>query len=242
VLAERELTLIGAFVPVDFSDRAAHEAGVETALRTGELLAEAAGSTPLLILADENGKRSIRTENAGRIQAEHGLSSAKWGVFTQGVERVATEVRDQVGLRTVFHHHCAGFVETPGEIDSLLRRTDPQLVGLCLDTGHCRFGGGDPLRLLATHGPRIWHVHFKDHDPSVAAEARAQERDYFAALRQGVFCELGRGDVDFPSVRDALEQLGYRGWIVVEQDVLPNTGSPLESARANRSYLREIGL
>jgi inosose dehydratase len=57
-----------------------------------------------------------------------------------------------------------------------------------------------------------------------------------------VFCELGRGDVDFRGVAGTLERIGYRGWVVVEQDVLPEMGSPLESALANRGYLREIGL
>jgi inosose dehydratase len=57
-----------------------------------------------------------------------------------------------------------------------------------------------------------------------------------------VFCELGRGSVDFPGVLAALEEIGYDGWIVVEQDVLPGMGTPRESARRNRDYLRTIGI
>jgi inosose dehydratase len=116
------------------------------------------------------------------------------------------------------------------------------VVGLCLDTGHCRFGGGDPLSLLDRYASRVWHVHLKDHDPAIAAQARDEGWDYFAAVRNGLFCELGKGDVDFPGLRGAMERLDYHGWVVVEQDVLPDMGEPLESARANRSYLREIGL
>jgi inosose dehydratase len=58
----------------------------------------------------------------------------------------------------------------------------------------------------------------------------------------GVFCELGRGDVDFPGVVKALQNIGYGGWIVVEQDVLPGMGTPKESAHRNREYLKSIGL
>ena len=58
----------------------------------------------------------------------------------------------------------------------------------------------------------------------------------------GVFCELGRGCVDFPGVLAALTETGYDGWIVVEQDILPGMGNPRESARRNREYLRGIGL
>jgi inosose dehydratase len=241
-LCERGLALVGGFVPIALSDPASLEAGVEAALRTAELLAAVEESTPLVILADENGSDATRTRYAGRIRSEHGLSAAQWEVFAGGAEEVARTVRSRTGLRTVFHHHCAGFVETPTEIDRLLQLTDPELLGLCLDTGHCRFGGGDPLQLLDRHGTRVWHVHFKDHDPAVAARARREEWDYFASLRRGVFCELGRGDVDFRGVAGTLERIGYPGWVVVEQDVLPEMGSPLESALANRGYLREIGL
>jgi len=241
-LSERGLTLVGGFVPLALSDPASLEAGVETALRTAELLAAVEGSTPLVILADENGSDATRTRHAGRIRVEHGLSAARWEVFADGAVQVAQAVRARTGLRTVFHHHCAGFVETPAEIDRLLKLTDPDLLGLCLDTGHSRFGGGDPVQLLDRYGARVWHVHFKDHDAAIAARARRERWDYFVSVRHGVFCELGRGDVDFPGVRGALERLGYQGWIVVEQDVLPAMGSPLESAIANRRYLREIGL
>ena len=72
--------------------------------------------------------------------------------------RVARAVRDATGLRTVFHPHAAGFVETPWEVDELMRRTDPTLVGLCLDTGHLMLGGGDPLEIYRRYAARVWHV------------------------------------------------------------------------------------
>jgi inosose dehydratase len=120
--------------------------------------------------------------------------------------------------------------------------TDPTIVGLCFDTGHYRFGGGDPLAGLQKHSDRIWHVHFKDHSPAVAAQTRAHGWDYFESVRHGIFCELGQGDVAFPAIAAQLKQRGYDGWIVVEQDVLPGMGSPKESAQRNRDYLRGIGL
>jgi inosose dehydratase len=171
-----------------------------------------------------------------------GLSAARWQTFAQGAGRVAQAVREASGLRTVFHHHCAGFVETPAEVERLLALTDPALLGLCFDTGHFRYGGGDPLAGLRQFGERIWHVHFKDCHPAIAARARADGWDYYQAVGGGVFCELGQGEVDFAAVCAALEEIGYEGWIVVEQDVLPGLGSPRESAARNRDYLRRLGL
>lgn len=241
-LAARRLEMLGAFVPVDLSHPTAHAAGVAAVVRTAHLLAETAGQNAFIVLADENGKNPVRRKNAGRIKPEQGLTQAQWEIFADGAEQVARAVRAHTGLRTVFHHHCAGFVETPAEIETFLSLTDPNLIGLCFDTGHYRFGGGDPLPALDKHLDRVWHLHFKDHDPKVAAQVRANEWDYIEAVRHGIFCELGKGDVDFAAIVQLCKTRGYEGWIVVEQDVLPGMGTPKESAQRNREYLRGIGV
>ena len=238
----RGLSLLGAFVPVMLKDPHAHQAGVEAAVRTARLLAEVEGQTPFIVLADDNGKVVERTQHAGCIRPEQGLSKQEWEIAAEGAEKVARVVKVETALRTVFHHHCAGYVETAAEIDMLLELTDPTLLGLCLDTGHYRFGGGDPLEFLRKKISRTWHVHFKDCQPFVAARSRQEGWDYFTSVRNGVFCELGKGEIDFTAVKAELEQQGYDGWIVVEQDVLPGMGNPKESARRNREFLANIGL
>jgi inosose dehydratase len=238
----RRLTLLGAFVPVMLKDPKAHAAGIEVAVRTARLMAEAEGDLPFIVLADDNGKIPERTQNPGRILREHGLTDSEWKIFSEGAEKIAQAVKKEAGLRTVFHHHCAGYIERPDEIERLMQSTEPSLLGLCFDTGHYRFGGGDPLAGLRTHKDRIWHVHFKDCHPEIAERSRAEGWDYFTSVRNGIFCELGKGDVDFPRIKAELENIGYDGWIVVEQDVLPGMGKPKESARRNREYLAGIGL
>jgi len=240
-LSKRNLTLLGAFVPVALKDRSTHTRGIEAALKVARLLAAVEGTSPFIVLADDNGKVSERTQHAGRVTSEMGLSDAEWEAFAEGTNRIAKAIKDETGLRLVFHHHCAGYVETPQEVDKLFALTDPSLVGLCLDTGHYQFGGGDPLAFLKKNAGRVWHMHFKDCQPAVAERSRHEGWDYFRSVEQGVFCELGKGAVDFPAVKAELERQGFEGWIVVEQDVLPGMGSPFESAQRNREYLKSIG-
>ncbi|MBI3850292.1 MAG: TIM barrel protein [Verrucomicrobia bacterium] len=239
----RGLALLGAFVPVAFAEESAHADGAARAVKTARLMADAVGTLPFIVLADDNGKDATRTKLAGRIKPQHSLSPAKWDTFSRGVNRVAEAVRRQTGLRSVFHHHCAGFVETPWEIEQLMKSTDPKLVGLCFDTGHYRFGGGgDPLLAYRQFKDRIWHVHFKDCSPQTHEQARKNEWNYFESLKHGIFCELGKGDVDFKTFAAELQREKYPGWIVVEQDVLPGMGAPKEFARRNREFLRSCNL
>jgi inosose dehydratase len=248
-LTKRGLTLLGAFVPVALKDPASHAPGVEAALKVARLLRATADRTtgyhPFLVLADNNGSDPVRTRNAGRVTAEMGLTDDEWQVFAAGAELVARAVYIETGLRTVFHHHCAGYVETPDEIARLLSLTDPAVLGLVFDTGHYAFAAGDCAAVadgLKRFADRIWYIHFKDCHPEVAAQSRADGWDYFESVRHGVFCELGRGCVDFSAVATWLEGRPDLTWGIVEQDVLPGMGKPMESARRNREYLRSIGL
>ncbi len=248
--AERQIALTGAFVGVALRDPAAHEAGEATVVQTARLLAATADQLqtdvrPFLVLADANGSDQMRTLNAGRVEPTMGLSDGEWTICATGAERMARAVQEATGLRTVFHHHCAGFIETPEEIARLLEMTDPKLLGLVFDTGHYSYGAGGCETLLGAldrFAERIWYVHYKDCDAQVLTRARAGNWDYFEAVRQGVFCELGEGCVDFPQVTSWLRRHEYSGYITVEQDVLPGMGTPKESARRNRDYLLSIGV
>jgi len=242
VLNRKGLELLGAFVPVPLARIDAHESGVDLALKTAGLMYNAGYPSAFIVLADENGSVEERRKNAGRITPSMGLSEKQWLTFATGADRVAKAVRDAYGMRTVFHHHCAGYVETPTEVEKLMELTDPELLGLCLDMGHYAFGGGDPAEALEKYYPRIWHIHFKDFDSRVGQEARAYNYDYFTSVEKGVFCELGKGNVDFPSIVKKLLEKGFEGWIVVEQDVLPGMGSPRQCAENNRKYIELLGL
>jgi len=241
-LDSRQLSLLASWVSVFLQDASRHQESADDAVRTAKLLAAVGGRENMIVLGNDPYGDAVRTKHAGRITADLGMSQEQWQTFATGANYVARCVMDEAGLRTVFHHHIGTWVETPEETRRLMHMTDPTILGLCFDTGHWAFAGGDPVHGIHEFGDRIWHVHFKDHEPNVARQSREQGWDGPTAVGRGVFCELGRGDVDFRGVVKALRDIGYAGWIVVEQDVLPGMGTPKESAQRNREYLRSIGL
>jgi inosose dehydratase len=248
-LSKRRLVMTGAFVPVRFKDREQHRDGELRAVRTAQLLAAVSESEhpPFLVLSDDNASDPRRARHAGRVTPDMMLTRPEWQTFADGVNHVAGAVADRTGLRTVYHHHCAGFVETPEEIERLLALTDPATIGLVFDTGHYALGSRHPdaqgvLDALDRFGERIWYVHLKDCSPAVARRAAAEGWDYNTAIMNGIFCELGQGCVPFAEVVVWLRHRNYHGFVTVEQDVLPGMGTPMESARRNREYLTSIGV
>ena len=135
-------------------------------------------------------------------------------------------------------------METPEEIERLLEETDPETVGLLLDTGHAVYGGADPVDCCAATATAVRYVHLKDVRADELARVRATDVAMAEAWKRGVFCPLGEGVVDFPRVVESLRGRGYDGWLIVEQDVVPDETAgwipePFDSARRSRAYLRE---
>ncbi|MEO1155572.1 MAG: TIM barrel protein, partial [Pseudomonadota bacterium] len=141
------------------------------------------------------------------------------------------------------HAHAAGFMDFKPELERLLDEVDESILKICFDTGHHSYAGFDPVAFMERHIGRISYMHFKDIDPGVKADVIATGTGFYDACGQGIFCNLGDGDVDFPRVRQILLQAGFEGWCTVEQDCDPTRPGtdPLRDAKANRAYLSSIG-
>lgn len=239
-LEKRGLRLLSSYVPVAFANTQSLDEGEAFALMVGKFLASLGAQT--IVLADAGGSEPSLVQRAGKRAGQSELSADQWDVYAKGVNRVARRVFDETGLRVVFHHHCAGYVETTEETRALMSRVDQDLVGLCLDTGHWHYAGGDAMDAIREYGERVRYLHLKDCDPAIRERAISGDLDYFAAFGAGVFCELGKGNVDFPNILSSMEALGYDGWAIVEQDVLvSDLDAPRQSAQRNRDYLKSLG-
>jgi inosose dehydratase len=238
-LSARGLTMVSGFVPLPLAHRQRHASVIREVMNIAQLLSET--GSRVIVLADE--LNEARMSVAGRVTDEDGLDPDSWSSAVELLIELGQRCRE-FGLATVFHHHAGTYVETPAEIDQLCAATDPDLIGLCLDTGHYYYGGGNPLDAVHRYKSRIRHLHLKDVRPSVLESVRHDRIGYLDAVRRGVFCELGEGAVDFRSVLEELEKYGFHGWAIFEQDVDPATaGAASASALRSREYLRrEIGV
>jgi inosose dehydratase len=241
-LEKRSLALCSAFLDIELGNASAHEAGLAEVTRSAKLISEAGAK--LLVLSDKI--TPARNAVAGRRSEANQISwnEAEWKAATLAIREVIVRSK-AFGLRVAFHHHAGGHVETPEEVDRLFSLFPANELGLCLDTGHYIYGGGDAVAFLEKQVSRIWCVHLKDVYDAKANEARRARMNFHAAVRHGIFAPLGKGSVDFPRVVELLRNGHYDGWVVVEADVLPGgvgADSPLANAIAGREYLRRLGI
>jgi inosose dehydratase len=247
-LTSRGLELVGAFLPQHFSRDEKAEAD-RTWLRDSlRLIRDGApdSSRTLAILSDQFDEPE-RLAFSGRI-AEHPeawLPPARFESLIGNLHRAA-EICLQEGFEAVLHPHAGTYVETADEIARVMDHLDPSLLGLCLDTGHFRFGGADPTQAVEDYHELIRHVHIKDCTTRVMDDIRAEGKGLEEALSRGVFCQLGLGDSGIETVIEALRRYDYAGWLVIEQDQFlrasDTPASVVAVQRANREYLRAFGI
>jgi len=237
-LAENGLSLIGGVVFRPFHDPAAWADVLDVAHRTCKALTSHGARH--LVLIDSISPR--RAPTAGRAAEAEQMGQAEWDGFRERIATVARIGADEYGLTVGIHPHAAGFIDFEPELERLLHEVDERTLKICFDTGHHSYAGFDPVAFMRRHMGRISYMHFKDTDPVVKARAIANRTGFYDACGQGIFCNLGKGDVDFPTVRQLLVDAGYEGWCTVEQDCDPTLDvRPPDDARANRDYLLSIG-
>ena len=169
------------------------------------------------------------------------MDKAEWEAYRDRIKEAAKIGVDH-GLTVGIHAHAAGFMDFEPELERLLAEVDEDILKICFDTGHHSYAGFDPVAFMEKYIGRISYMHFKDIDPKVKADVVANRTDFYKACGQGIFCNLGDGDVDFPKVRQILLDNGFEGWCTVEQDCDPTLDvNPIDDARANREYLQSIG-
>ena len=165
------------------------------------------------------------------------LDDAGWRTLLGNLDRIADQARSR-GVEASLHPHMGTMIETGEETQRVL---DGSQIGLCVDTGHLAAAGADPGAIVRAYPGRVRHVHLKDVDSALAAQVVAGSLSFADAVRRGMFVPLGTGDVDVTGIVAALEGAGYRGWYVLEQDVMlpgePDGEGPVADVRRCLTYL-----
>ncbi|SCD34775.1 inosose dehydratase [Streptomyces sp. BpilaLS-43] len=183
-----------------------------------------------------------RDDRTGEVLEDRTLTAAQWRDLTTQTERLAREVRDRYGLRIVVHPHADTHIDGEENVNRFLDATDPDLVSLCLDTGHYAYCGGDSVKLIETYGERVGYLHLKQVDPVVLADVVAHGVPFGSAVARGVMCEPPGGVPPLEPVLDAARALGKDLFAIVEQDMYPcPPDRPLPIARRTRAFLRTCG-
>jgi inosose dehydratase len=239
-LDKRGLRLVAGGVICDFLDPQAVEQAVDTVQRMGGLVAALEGVC--IVLTDMMGRVPELVRNAGR-RTGSSLNNEQWERFAAGVSRVAAALHTLTGLPAAFRPFSATHVETADEVRRLLARTEAELVGLCLDTGHYYYGGGDPLEAVREFGARLRLLHLRDCDAGIREIAHKEKMDFHAAAAVGVFCAVGEGAVDFGALLNAADPLPHVTWGVVKGSagLIDDLDAPRAEAGRTRDYLRKLG-
>ncbi|PRY32727.1 inosose dehydratase [Umezawaea tangerina] len=215
LLAEHNLSLVAGFLAVVLHDPPRVPSTVEEAERVAALLA--AGGAEVLVLAAATGLEGY--------DERPDLTVEQWRTLIQTSAKIS-DIAARHGLRTVLHPHVGTHVERAAEVERFLADSE---LKLCLDTGHLLIGGADPVDLVRRHPDRVGHVHLKDVRADIAAKVRGGQVGYTAAVQEGIYVPLGDGDVDIEELVELVQEAGYTGWFVLEQDTALGDGGPADT-------------
>lgn len=128
------------------------------------------------------------------------------------------------GIPASFHPNSpAGSIfRTEQDYEVLYNGLDFSCVGFCPDSGHMAKGGINIPACLEKFKNHINHFHFKDFDA------------------MGEWSGMGKGFLDFKGMVRQLEQQGYCGWIMVEEESQAAVLDPDAVTRENGKYIESF--
>ena len=136
----------------------------------------------------------------------------------------AGRVLHEAGLVLTYHNHHIEFRRFGGRtiLETLYEETDPRYLQGEIDTYWVQHGGQNPAAWCRRLRGRLPLLHMKDF--GIAPDNKI------------VFCEIGRGNLDWREIVAEAEASGCR-WFIVEQDSTP--GDPFESLQISFEFIRD---
>ena len=173
-----------------------------------------------LRLAGKLGAKNISTEPGGPVPASGDLETTS-KLFASGV-MAAAKVAEEVGVKLLIEPEPELLLENSRQFREFVKRIDSDYVRLNFDIGHFYCAGEDPAKLVHELSDFIEHFHLADIAPS----------------RIHNHLIPGEGAIDFRKVLDAIDGIGYKGFVTVE--LYPYQQNPSLAAQQAYDYLCRI--
>ena len=231
VLRAFDLSLVGGWFSGNCLIRSADEE--IKALQAHKDLLRSCGSDVFVYAECSNavhGNRSVGLSDKPELDA------GQWQAFGSRLTEVAEYLVSE-GFRFAYHHHTGTVVETAADLEQFLAVTE-EAVGLTLDTGHAFVGGIDCAEIIRKVPGRIGHVHCKDVRRDIFEAVRRDDKSFLDGVLAGMFTVPGDGDISFTPVFEALADIKYDNWIIVEAEQDPALADPRQYARMGLDHVR----
>lgn len=195
--------------------------------------------TPYMTIMDWG--HDERDYAAGHPEQAPRLSEEEWTKMMTHIKGIC-EKAESYGVRPVIHPHAGGYIEFADEIEAVLRDIPYETAGLCLDTGHLYYSGMDPCEWLKKCADHLDYVHFKDVNETIYQRVLGEHIRFFEGCQKGSMCPIGKGSLDYPGIKKTLEEIGYSGYITIEQERDPrNSDTSLRDVKESVTYLKHVG-
>lgn len=172
------------------------------------------------------------------FEERYQMNDKEWDMLCTGLNRLGKVAKDR-DMKLTFHHHMGTVVQTEAEVDRMMENTDPELFYLLFDSGHLAYCGEDYMSVLNKYAKRTAHVHLKDIRPDVVKKVRDERLSFLDGVRAGAFTVPGDGAINFTPIFQTLQDVDYKGWMVVEAEQDPAKANPLEYAIKARTYIAD---
>lgn len=195
--------------------------------------------TPYMTIMDWG--HDERDYAAGHSDKAPRLTDAQWNQMISNITGICKRAAEY-GVRPVIHPHAGGYIEFADEIEKVLEDIAYEVAGLCLDTGHLYYSGMEPVEWLKKCADRLDYIHFKDVDKKVFKQVLGEHIRFFEGCGKGAMCPIGKGSLDYPAIKNALEEINYSGYITIEQERDPrNSDTSLRDVKESIVYLKSVG-
>ncbi|MHA2020049.1 MAG: myo-inosose-2 dehydratase [Promethearchaeota archaeon] len=167
------------------------------------------------------------------------LDEKGWQNLADGLNFLG-DIAQKEGIKISYHHHMGTVIQTEAEIKKLMELTNPDTVGLLVDTGHCFLAEIDPIKLMREYGSRINHIHLKDCRTEIIKKVKIIHLSFLEGIMEGIFTVPGDGIIKFDQIFKYIDSLNYKGWLIVEAEQDPKRKPPLIYAQKARKYIKNI--